>query len=123
MLNGVSVARRKRVNPARVTTSRMRASPAWAPKHRPTSCDREHGVHSKVEKEQYTGPTGFRLSLQLIIGKRLHDHPCAIWVQRLAHMRGGPNVPGDREMLQALAAPDAASRLITVSMVLSLSGL
>ncbi len=51
MLNGVSVARRNRLNPAVVTTSRMRDSPAWAPRHNPTSCDREHGVHSKVEKE------------------------------------------------------------------------
>ena len=30
-LNGVSAARRKRVNPAAVTTSRIAASPAWAP--------------------------------------------------------------------------------------------
>jgi hypothetical protein len=36
-LKGVSAARRKRLNPAVVTTWRMRVSPAWAPKHSPTS--------------------------------------------------------------------------------------
>ena len=59
MLNGVSAARRKRLNPAEVTTSRMRASPACAPRHSPTSCDREHGVHSGAENEYITRPTGF----------------------------------------------------------------
>ena len=51
ILKGVSVARRKRLNPADRTTSSIRFSPACAPRHRPTSCDREHGVHSRVEKE------------------------------------------------------------------------
>ena len=51
-LNGVSVARRNRVNPAAVTTSRMRASPACAPRHNPTSCEREQGVQSRVENEK-----------------------------------------------------------------------
>src|SRR5437870_11971083 len=36
-LNGVSVARRNRVNPPCVTTSRKRDSPAWAPRPSPTS--------------------------------------------------------------------------------------
>ena len=36
-LNGVAVARRKRVNPPAITTSRSRASPAWAPRANPTS--------------------------------------------------------------------------------------
>ena len=49
-LNGVSLARRKRVRPARVTTSRIRASPAWAPSASPTSWDSDAGVHSRVEK-------------------------------------------------------------------------
>jgi hypothetical protein len=49
-LNGVSLARRKRVRPARVTTSRIAASPAWAPSASPTSCDSDAGVHSRVEK-------------------------------------------------------------------------
>ena len=48
-LNGVSAARRKRVQPPAVTTSRIRASPAWAPSARPTSCESEAGVHSSVE--------------------------------------------------------------------------
>jgi len=48
-LKGVSVARRNRVNPPDVTTVRRRASPAWAPRHKPTSWAREHGVHSGVE--------------------------------------------------------------------------
>ena len=49
-LNGVSLARRKRVRPAWVTTSRILASPAWAPSASPTSCDSDAGVHSRVEK-------------------------------------------------------------------------
>jgi len=36
-LTGVSLARRKRVRPAAVITSRIRASPAWAPSASPTS--------------------------------------------------------------------------------------
>ena len=48
-LNGVSAARRKRVNPAAVTSSRKRASPACAPSASPTSWDSEAGVHSSVE--------------------------------------------------------------------------
>jgi hypothetical protein len=51
MLKGVSVARRNRLKPAFVTTSRIRASPDCAPMHSPTSWDREHGVHRSVEKE------------------------------------------------------------------------
>ena len=48
-LNGVSATRRKRVNPASATTSRIRAGPAWAPSASPTSCDSDAGVHSSVE--------------------------------------------------------------------------
>ena len=48
-LNGVAAARRTRVNPPSVATCRRRASPAWAPRARPTSWDREFGVHSIVE--------------------------------------------------------------------------
>src|ERR1700729_2061437 len=51
MLNGVSAALRNRVKPADVTTSLIRASPAWAPSASPTSCDSEAGVHSRVENE------------------------------------------------------------------------
>lgn len=50
MLKGVSLTRRKRVMPAAVTTSRILASPAWAPRASPTSCDSDAGVHSRVEK-------------------------------------------------------------------------
>jgi hypothetical protein len=50
MLNGVSATRRNRPNPASVTISRMRASPACAPSASPTGWESEHGVHSKVEK-------------------------------------------------------------------------
>jgi hypothetical protein len=49
MLNGVSSARRKRVKPPSVTTSRNRASPAWAPSASPTSWSREAGVQTSVE--------------------------------------------------------------------------
>ena len=50
-LNGVSAARRKRVKPAAVTTSRMRFSPDCAPRQSATSCEREQGVHNNVENE------------------------------------------------------------------------
>jgi hypothetical protein len=50
-LKGVSVARRKRVKPPAVTTSRMRASPACAPSASPTSCAFEAGVQIMVEAE------------------------------------------------------------------------
>src|SRR3954454_5051720 len=49
MLNGVSAPRRSVLNPALVTMSRSRASPACAPRAVPTSWDREHGVQSRVE--------------------------------------------------------------------------
>jgi len=50
-LKGVSVARRKRRKPPWVTTSRRRASPAWAPRQAPTSCERDAGVQMNVEAE------------------------------------------------------------------------
>ncbi len=49
-LKGVSVARRKRLKPPAATTSPIRASPAWAPRARPTSCDSDAGVQRNVEK-------------------------------------------------------------------------
>ncbi len=49
MLNGVAVARLKRLNPPDVTTSRNRASPACVPSARPTSCAIEAGVQIMVE--------------------------------------------------------------------------
>lgn len=49
-LNGVSATRRTRLKPASPSTSRRRASPAWAPRAVPTSCESEAGVHSSVEK-------------------------------------------------------------------------
>jgi AAA ATPase domain len=49
-LISVSLARRKRVRPPLVTTSRILASPAWPPSASPTSCDSDAGVHSRVEK-------------------------------------------------------------------------
>src|SRR4029453_12582328 len=48
-LNGVSVARRNRVKPASANTRASRASPAWAPSARPTSCEREFGVQTMVD--------------------------------------------------------------------------
>ena len=49
MLNGVSAARRTRVNPAACKIFERRPSPACAPSPNPTSCDREAGVQSIVE--------------------------------------------------------------------------
>lgn len=48
-LNGVSAARRKRVNPASLNTSRRRGSPACAPSASPTSWDSELGVQIMLE--------------------------------------------------------------------------
>ena len=48
-LNGVSVARRNRVNPASAATSPSRCSPACAPRPRPTSWSSEAGVQISVE--------------------------------------------------------------------------
>jgi hypothetical protein len=48
-LKGVCVARRNRVNPPLVTTSRSRFSPACAPSANPTSCESDAGVQSSVE--------------------------------------------------------------------------
>jgi hypothetical protein len=50
MLNGVSVARRIRVNSPLARTSLRRRSPACAPRARPTSWLSEAGVHTIVEK-------------------------------------------------------------------------
>ena len=49
MLNGVSVARRTRLKPPAVITSRSFASPACAPKAAPTSCASEVGTHTSVD--------------------------------------------------------------------------
>lgn len=49
MLNGVSVARRKRLKPASSATLRSRISPACAPSPSPTSCDSEAGVQIIVD--------------------------------------------------------------------------
>ena len=48
-LNGVAVARRKRVKPASLKTFRSRASPACAPNPRPTSWESEFGVQMNVD--------------------------------------------------------------------------
>jgi hypothetical protein len=48
-LNGVSATRVKSGRPAAAATSRRRASPAWAPRAAPTSCDNEFGVHNSVD--------------------------------------------------------------------------
>ena len=48
-LKGVSATRRKRVKPAATTTSRSRASPAWAPSASPTSWASDAGVQTSVE--------------------------------------------------------------------------
>src|SRR5580704_4675519 len=50
-LNGVSVARRKRVKPASSATWRMASSPAWAPRAYPPGWERALGTHRNVENE------------------------------------------------------------------------
>ncbi len=49
ILNGVSAARRTRVNPAPFRILESRPSPACAPSPSPTSCESEAGVHNIVE--------------------------------------------------------------------------
>ncbi len=49
-LNGVSAARRTRLNPASRSTSVSRDSPACAPSARPTSCASEFGVQITVDR-------------------------------------------------------------------------
>ena len=49
LLNGVVAAILKEPNPAVVTMSRIRAGPAWVPMARPTSWERDPGVHNRVE--------------------------------------------------------------------------
>lgn len=50
-LNGVSVALLNLENPPAVMTSPRRFSPAWAPKPKPTSCERDAGVQIIVDAE------------------------------------------------------------------------
>src|SRR5438132_2979420 len=57
-LNGVAVARRKRVKPPAVTTWRSRASPAWAPRAIPTSWLNDAGTQIIVEAAYMIRPTG-----------------------------------------------------------------
>ena len=49
LLNGVEAASRKRVKPAAVVTSRIRAGPACVPRAAPTGWDSDAGVQSRVE--------------------------------------------------------------------------
>ena len=49
-LKGVDAAIRNRVKPASRATSRILAGPAWVPSAAATGCEREAGVHSRVEK-------------------------------------------------------------------------
>ena len=88
-LKGVSVARRKRENPASVTTSRSRASPACAPSAGPTSCDSEAGMQSSVENRSRRGRPGCGCPRR---GRRqrLDDHPGAVGGERLATCRAAP---------------------------------
>ena len=66
-LNGVSAARRKRREPARPgTTSRIRASPAWAPSASPTSWDSDAGVHSSVENAVVRAPDRVEVVLDAV---------------------------------------------------------
>jgi hypothetical protein len=51
ILNTVSVARRKRVNPPCNTTSRILFSPACAPNPAPTSWASDDGTQQRVEEE------------------------------------------------------------------------
>ena len=49
LLKGVCATEVNRVKPLVVTTSRIRAGPAWVPRAKPTSWASDDGVHSRVE--------------------------------------------------------------------------
>ena len=76
------------MNPAVVTTSRIRASPAWAPSASPTSCDSDAGVQSSVENAVVRPPHWVQVVLDPVAGRRLDDHPGAVGGQRLVDMTG-----------------------------------
>ena len=88
MLKGVSVARRKRVKPAEVTTSRMRALA------RLRAEAQAHFLRAGTGRAQQRGEgvvdaaDGIEIVLELIVGEGLDDHPGAVLGQRLADVRG-----------------------------------
>ena len=88
MLISVSLARRKRVRPALVTTSRIRASRAWrrARARRPATAMRG----AQQGREAVQGPSErVEVVLHPVAGHRLDDHPGAVGRQGLADVPGG----------------------------------
>ena len=85
-LNGVSAARRKRVKPPAVTTSRSRASPACAPSASPTSCASDAGVQTQRRGGVEDAADRVEVVLDAVAGERLDDQPRAVAAERLAHV-------------------------------------
>ena len=77
------------MKPPAVTTSRIRASPAWAPSASPTSCDSDAGVQSSVENAVVGAADRVEVVLDAVAGARLDDHPGAVGGERLADVARG----------------------------------
>ena len=61
-------------------------------------------MHSKVENRIIDAAHGIQIVLQLVIGKGLNDHPCAILGQRLPDVRSRPD--GVAHVMQAIEDGD-----------------
>ena len=86
-LNGVSVARRKRVKPASSSTSRRRASPACAPSAAPTSWASELRADERRGRVEEAAER-VEVLLDAVAGERLDEQPGAVRPS-VAHVRGG----------------------------------
>ena len=91
-MNGVSAARRTRVNPADCRILESRPSPACAPSPNPTSCDKRSGRAEHRRSRVKHAPDRIQIVLELVVGERLDDHPGAVGIQRL-RARGAPRLP------------------------------
>ena len=87
-LNGVSAARRKRVKPPAVTTSRMRASPAWAPERQADLLGERGGGAEERRGRVVDAADGGEVVLDAVAGERLHDQPGAVGVERCEDVPG-----------------------------------
>jgi hypothetical protein len=92
-LKGVSVARRKCLNPPASTVSRKVCSDATAPKPGPPSAS-EFAVQHNVEAAEKVRPTGLKFSSTVLpaMGSTMSRLPSAakVWHARVAAPRGSP---------------------------------
>ncbi len=104
ILKGVPVARRKRVNPPRITTSRRRASPACAPRARPNFLIAGRGGADHGGGAVEEAADGVQILLQFIASNGLDDHPGAIGREGAAHVASGAG--GIAHVVQAIEEGD-----------------